>query len=88
MSILLRLDFFEIYKVLEHLNQCNHALRLFKYQLGLNNTVLALLLLRVMNAQKHFRTSPLAVISSVFGTQTTEDSEFSEKLYDHKKPLK
>lgn len=60
----------------------------FKFELGLNEDSLALILQRVIDAQTRFSASPLAsvannlekevVVSSVFGTNTIEGGELSE----------
>jgi Fic family protein len=62
---------------------------MFKFQVGLNETELSLLLQRVEDAQERFASSPLAhvanaleqevVVRSVFGTNTIEGGELSEE---------
>lgn len=61
----------------------------FKFQIGVNSDELRVLLQRVVDAQERFKSSPLAavandlekevVVSSVFGTNTIEGGELSEK---------
>ncbi|VAW46902.1 hypothetical protein MNBD_GAMMA04-2276 [hydrothermal vent metagenome] len=62
---------------------------MFKFQVGLNDTELSLLLQRVEDAQERFASSPLShvantlekevVVRSIFGTNTIEGGELSEE---------
>jgi len=62
---------------------------IFKFQMGLSNMKVEVILQRVQDAQERFRVSPLAsvatklekevVVSSVFGTNTIEGGELSEQ---------
>lgn len=89
--ILCRLDIFLDIFSDDNLTKRIETIRsgVFKYQLGLSQEALALLLQRVVDAQERFRSSPLApvandlekevVVSSVFGTNTIEGGELSEQ---------